>query len=166
MRLLPVIIGGAEESARFTEIFRRAPGWLLEFTFTLLDARLLKFELPQEAARLKWGSAGYEESREWPLLPLGRMTDGDPVSDEDARQYRFPLGMMKETIIPNFEDNPSQADQDDEDQPSPEADYDEGLKLALDVAKNPEKEKELSRYEKHLIRYFFERFDAERSGDD
>jgi hypothetical protein len=166
-QLLPVIIGEAEESARFTEIFRRAPGWLLGFTFMFVDAGFLKFELPDKAVRSKWGRAGYEESRGWPLLPLGRMTDGDPVSDEDARLWPFPLGVMKgANTIPDFEDNPSQAEQDDEDQPSPGADFLEDWTLVLDLEENPEKEKELSRYEKHRLRDLFERIAADAPGDD
>ena len=41
-RLLPIIIGGEELSVRFTEIFRTAPVWLLQFTGISMDARLLK----------------------------------------------------------------------------------------------------------------------------
>src|ERR1700724_4918325 len=36
-------IGHAPEAARFTEIFRTAPVWLLQFTMIRLDAWLLKF---------------------------------------------------------------------------------------------------------------------------
>ena len=86
------------------------------------------------------------------------MTDGDPVPDKDARLWPFPLGMMKETDrIPDFEENLSQKD---EDNPSPEADLLEDLKLALDLAENPEKE--LSRYEKHRLRNRFAHLSSRR----
>src|SRR5207253_2407057 len=131
------------------------------FTNTLMDALCLKLlyplwlksDLPHKSWRPKWGSAGYEESRRWPLLPLGTMTDGDPVADEDARLWPLPLGMMKEAdTIPHCEDNRSQKD---EDNPSPEHDLIEDIKLALDVAGNPSREKELSRYEKLRLRDLF-----------
>ena len=84
-QLAPVILGGAKVSARFTEIFRTAPSWLLNFTHTSLDADILKFKLPEKLGRSKWGSKGYENSRAWPLIPLGRITDGDPISGDDVR---------------------------------------------------------------------------------
>ncbi len=69
-QLAPVIPGGAQVSARFTEIFRTAPSWLLNFTRTTVDADILKFKLPEKLGRSKWGSKGYEDSRAWPLLPF------------------------------------------------------------------------------------------------
>lgn len=166
-RLVPIIVQGAEETAKFAEIFRTAPVWLLNFTSTFMDAGWLKFDLPHKSWRAKWGSAGYEESRGWPLLPLGTMTDGDPVADEDARRWPLPLGMMKEAdTIPNCEDNCSQKDADN---PSPEADLLEDMELCVDVAENPGREEELSRYEKlrlhALFRYLSSRR-RQRSGDD
>jgi hypothetical protein len=153
-QLFPVILAGAKEAAKFTEIFRTAPGWLLHFTSTLLDSAYLGFDLPQESWRPKWGTAGYKESRQWPLLPLGTMTDGDPVPDKDARLWLFPLGLTKEADRgPDFEVNVSQ---EDEDNPSREAELVEDAELLLDLAENPEKERELSRYEKHRLRNLFE----------
>jgi hypothetical protein len=73
-RLLPIIIGAEESSTRFTEIFRTAPVWLLQFTGTSMDARMLKFHLPDISQRISWGSAGFKDARRWPLLPLGVMT--------------------------------------------------------------------------------------------
>jgi hypothetical protein len=151
-RLGPVILRGAEKSARFAEIFRTSPVWLLNFTGTHIDAGFLNFNLPDKSERLKWGSAGYDESRRWPLLPLGTMTDGDPVSDEDARLWPLPL-MNKADTIADFEDNLSQKNDDNS---SPTADLLEDMTLAMDLAENPEKEKELSRYEKHRLRDVFE----------
>jgi hypothetical protein len=152
-QLVPEILGGAEASARFTEIFRMAPIWLLNFTATFMDSCLLKFDLPIKswlpAPGTKWGRAGYKESCRWPLLPLGTMMDGDPVSDEDARHWPVPLEMMEEATSGDFEDNRSQKDEGNR---STNADFVEDLKLVLDVAANPEKEKELSRYEKLRLR--------------
>jgi hypothetical protein len=164
-RLIPIIAGydAKKQSARFTEIFRAAPGWLLTFTLMFMDAGLLKFRLPDKPGTLKWGSAGYQESRRYPLLPSGTMTDGDPVSDEDAQVWPFSLDMMKEAASRAAKDNLSREDQDDEDEPSPVADLVEDLKLALDVAENPDKVRELSRYEKLRLRDVLERL---RSGDD
>jgi hypothetical protein len=165
-QLFPEIFGDAEVSARFTEIFGKAPGWLLKFTCMFIDASFLEFNLPHKPVRLEWGSAGYKEWRGWPLLPLGRITDGDPVSDEDVRQWPFPLGMMKPDSGSGAEDNPSRENQDDKDEPSREADFVEDINLVLDLAENPDKEQELSRYEKHRLRDFFERFPRLRSSDD
>ena len=90
-RLLPIIIGGEESSARFTEIFRTAPVWLPQFTGISMDARLLKFHVPDISQRLRWGSAGFEDARRWPLLPSGVMTAGDPIPDNDPRQLWLTL---------------------------------------------------------------------------
>jgi hypothetical protein len=50
-RLLPIIIGSEHSSARFSEIFSTAPVWLLQFTGISLDARLLKFHVPDISQR-------------------------------------------------------------------------------------------------------------------
>ena len=68
-RLLPIINGDGDESARFTEIFRTTPVWLLQFTGMALDARLLRFDLPDVSDTLGWGSTGCEDAQRWPLLP-------------------------------------------------------------------------------------------------
>lgn len=71
------IMNGAEEqAARFTEIFKTAPPWLLEFTFTFLDAKVLKFDLPDLSAAPEFGDIGLRDAFRWPLLPLGVMTEG------------------------------------------------------------------------------------------
>ena len=105
-KLVFEILGGAKESERFTEIFRTAPDWLLHFTQTFLDAGSLQLGLrPTKIPFTKWGRTGYEESLGWPLLPLGTMMGGDPVSDEDARRWPLPLrSTNKETeTIPDCE---------------------------------------------------------------
>jgi hypothetical protein len=86
----------APESARFTEIFRNAPGWLLEFTRIRWDAHVLKFDLPKISGEPVWGVEGLKDSKRWPLLPLGTMAAGGPVpkapesdlSPEEQRFYR------------------------------------------------------------------------------
>ena len=86
----------APESARFTEIFRTAPGWLLEFTRIEWDAYVLKFDLPEISDELVWGVEGLKDSERWPRLPLGTMAAGGPVpktaedelSQEEQRFYR------------------------------------------------------------------------------
>jgi hypothetical protein len=93
-QLFHVIKGDAEESVKFTEIFSTAPGWLMKFTNMFLDACFLKFTVPLASAE-KWGRLGYEAVLRWPLLPMGMMTDGDPVSDEEARRWPFPLDPIK-----------------------------------------------------------------------
>jgi len=99
-QLYPAIMKGANENEKFTEIFRTAPVWLLEFTWMRLDAWLLKFDLPEMSDKQIWGQQGLEDMMRWPLLPLGMMTDGAPVSelapekgvppedDERSRQLR------------------------------------------------------------------------------
>jgi hypothetical protein len=89
-QLPPICVEGEKESTRFTELFRAAPEWLLWFTgVPLLDAPLLKFNLPKPRMTPRWGSEGYKETINWPLLPLGRMTDGRPISKEEALCWPF-----------------------------------------------------------------------------
>jgi hypothetical protein len=98
--LYPAIMQGADHTKKFTEIFKSAPVWLLEFTWMRLDAELLKFDLPRMAEKQVWGEKGLEDCLRWPLLPLGMMTDGDlvpevapesgvsPKDKEESRQLR------------------------------------------------------------------------------
>ena len=87
----------APESARFTEIFRTAPVWLLQFTRIRLDASVLEFDLPDISAELVWGVEGVKDAERWPQLPLGTMAAGDPVciapeefgSDLSPEERRF-----------------------------------------------------------------------------
>jgi hypothetical protein len=93
----------APESARFTEIFRTAPVWLLQFTRIWLDAPVLEFDLPDISAELLWGVEGVEDAKRWPRLPLGTMAAGDPVciapeefgSDLSPEERRFYQEMKK-----------------------------------------------------------------------
>lgn len=81
--LYPVIIKGANEIKKFTEIFRTAPVWLLEFTFMRRDAYLLKFGLPRMSDKQIWGERGFKDFLRWPQLPWGRMTDGNRLPAVD-----------------------------------------------------------------------------------
>jgi hypothetical protein len=102
--LYPLIKGDKKESSRFTEIFRRTPVWLLQFTGMAMDARLLAFELPTISKKLRWGSSGFEDSRRWPLLPVGTISAGDPISDSDPRRFLIMLFWMITAPFPNLED--------------------------------------------------------------
>jgi hypothetical protein len=150
-QLRPKIIGREKDSTRFTDIFGTAPVWLLQFTGMAWDAGLLKFQLPEVSQRLSWGSAGYEEARRWPLLPSGVMEAGDPIPPNDSRSIW--IFAVCETIIPILdEDTLLQAAKEYRSQPvDPTL---EGLSLLLDLESNPERE--LSRYEKRLLRKAYE----------
>ena len=75
--LYPAIMNGASETDRFSEIFRTAPAWLLEFTHMEFDAALLKFDLPEMSERQVCDEESFKNSR-WPLLPLGMMMGSVP----------------------------------------------------------------------------------------
>ena len=152
-KLVLEILEGAKESERFTEIFRTAPEWLLHFTQTYIDACHLLLDLrPTKIPfTLKWGRTGYEEALGWPLLPLGTMMGGDPLSDEDARRWPLPLrSTNKETeTIPDCENIVSVKHGGND---SAEFGLICDMSLAAQVAANPEKEKELSRYQRLRLR--------------
>jgi hypothetical protein len=103
-RLLPKIIGDEKESARFTEIFRTAPIWLLQFTAMALDARLLEFDLSLMPHTLRWGSAGFEDARRWPMLPVGTIPAGDPIPDLDPRRLWIIAVCMITVPFPTVDD--------------------------------------------------------------
>jgi hypothetical protein len=152
-RLLPIIIGGEEESAKFTEVFSTAPVWLLQFTRMTFDAYLLRFHLPHISKRLRWGGAGFEDARRWPLLPLGKMTAGDPIPDNDDRQW--PLAILsvppQGDPIPDFEEIISREDEE----------YRGNDPLLKDIffalALDGKPEEQWSRYEQRRMRKFSER---------
>jgi hypothetical protein len=81
--LYPAIMNGANETERFTEIFRTAPGWLLGFTHMELDAEVLQLDLPEMSGKQVRDEEGLENFGRWPGLPLGTMTDGEPIPDLD-----------------------------------------------------------------------------------
>jgi hypothetical protein len=61
-----------DEKVRLTEVFRSAPVWLLVFTQTFIDAKLLGFDLPDLSEAPKIRNQG---ALEWPLLSVGTMSD-------------------------------------------------------------------------------------------
>jgi len=146
-RLYPIIDRGEKGSVRFTEIFRMAPVWLLQFTGMAMDARLVKFDLPDVSTALRWGSAGYEDARRWPSLPLGTMMAGDPIPDLDPRRVWITLFCMRTEPIPDFADILSREDEEIRSHRDPLV---EDISLALDLDRKPEKE--WSRYEKRRMR--------------
>ena len=84
--LRPKIMGHEKDSARFTDIFRTAPVWLLQFTGMAWDAGLRQFQLPDLSQTLNWGTDGFEAVRRWPLLPSGILEAGDPIPVNDSRR--------------------------------------------------------------------------------
>jgi hypothetical protein len=153
-RLLPIIMGGEEESARFTEIFRTAPVWLLQFTAMAMDARLLKFQLPDVSKNLRWGSAGFEDAQRWPLLPLGTMMAGDPIPELDPRRVWLILFCMLTDPCLDFERKLSRGDEEH----CSDRDKDpllEDISFSLDLDGKPEEE--WSRYEKRRMRKLSDR---------
>jgi hypothetical protein len=92
-----MIMGYRSEIFGFTEIFSTVPGWLVEFTGLFFDRALLGFELQGAAQVLKWGTKGYAQSQQfWPLLPPGKMTDGDPIAGGKARLWPFSPDMTEQ----------------------------------------------------------------------
>jgi hypothetical protein len=150
--LIREIIGGAEERARFEEIFKAAPVWLLTFTGAQYDGAFLKFVVPYKFEGLKWGRVGFVESQQWPLLPRGKITDGDPVPDEDARPWR------------SWWWHASEADKNQNFKPALSWTNEEELIFLL--REYPELEKQLSRYEKLLLRKYLSARRPPRSSDD
>jgi len=150
-QLLPRIIGDEEASARFTEIFRTAPVWLLQFTVISIDAPLLKFRLPDITRRLRWGSTGYRDARRWPLLPSGMMTAGDPIPDNDPRRLWLnlscivlegdPIAAFRKRLFRKEKENFFERDNDP---------FIEDILLALDLDGKPEEE--WSPYERRRMR--------------
>ena len=155
-QLGPKIMGSKKESTRFTDIFRAAPVWLLQFTGMAWDASLLKFQLPDLGQTLSWGCAGYEEARRWPLLPSGIMEDGVRIPRNDERWMwitvfcgtTIPI-LDEPTLFQAYEEYHS-FQGDEEYRSHPLGRILDGLRLILDVASNPERK--LSRYEERLLR--------------
>jgi hypothetical protein len=82
-KMVSEITGGAgAEAARFSEIFKTAPAWLLKFSFIRLDAKILKFDVPNLAAAPEFGELGLRDALRWPLLPLGTVAEGDPIAQQ------------------------------------------------------------------------------------
>jgi hypothetical protein len=150
-RLSPIIMQGELASARFTKIFKTAPIWLLQFTAVAMDARLLKFDLPDISSTLKWGSAGFEDARRWPLLPLGTMTAGDPIPDLDERRLWIILAyMMTSGDLSQFEYDLPPVTEEIRSHHDGKLGLVDDMMLALDLDGKPEEE--WSRYEKRRMR--------------
>jgi hypothetical protein len=144
------IMDGADESGQFAQIFKSAPVWLLQFTGTAVDARLLKFQLPELSRRFPWGSAGYEDARRWPLLPLGRISDGEPIPRLDPR--RLWIALFCQLTVGEFPDAIDFPSEEDEPITDPLL---KDVFFALDLDGVPEEE--LSRYQKRRLRKLSER---------
>jgi hypothetical protein len=150
-RLYPIIDRGEKGSVRFTEIFRTAPVWLLQFTGMVIDSRFLPFQLPDLSPTTRWGSAGYEEARRWPLIPSGMMAAGAPIPDSDERRLWLLVFCMI-TDGGTFADYRDSLFQVDEEIPSHSGEVHllDDISLALDMDRKPESE--WSRYEKRRMR--------------
>ncbi len=151
-QLLPIIMMGEEPAARFAEIFKTAPVWLLQFTGIVCDAHLLEFHLPDVSQKLRWGSAGYEEARQWPLLPFGTLTAGDPIPDIDERWQWLSLFCIVTAFIPDLVDTLSRTEKDD----NIHDPIFEEFKFILDLEEKPEEE--WSPHEKRRVRKFAKRW--------
>ena len=97
--LNPIIFGTSGERQRFSEIFRNASVWLLEFTMMRMDAAFLHFDLPVMKAKQSWGDRGFKNSMRHPQLPIRVMTAGDPLPEIEvpahtAPEYRESYRMM------------------------------------------------------------------------
>jgi hypothetical protein len=151
LQLYPIIVGSEKESERFTEIFRTAPVWLLQFTGMVIDSRFLPFQLPDLSPTTRWGSAGYEEARRWPLIPSGMMAAGAPIPDSDERGLWLLVFCMI-TDGGTFADYSDSLFQVDEEIPSHSGEVHllDDISLALDMDRKPESE--WSRYEKRRMR--------------
>jgi hypothetical protein len=147
LQLFRIIMNGADESAQFTQIFKTAPVWLLQFTGTAVDARFLKFQLPDISSELVWGSAGYEDARRWPLLPLDTMDRGDPIPQFGQRLWIYLFCMVTSPEFPDRIDLPQEEKITD-----PIA---RDIAFALDLDRVPEEE--LSRYQRRRLREIAER---------
>ena len=150
-QLYPTIRGGKSESARFSEIFRMVPIWLLQFTAMAMDARFLRFELPDISKTLKWGSAGLDDARRWPFLPTGTIMAGDPIPDVDGRRFWIMLSCMITEPFPDVESMFRQ----EQKRPAPRGSEVELFEYLAQSEVKPESE--WSTYEKRRVRKLCER---------
>jgi hypothetical protein len=79
-----LVRGPEREVAKFAKVFRSAPIWLLQFTWTFLDAKLLQFDLPDLSGASQWGKVGLRDAWRWPMLPVGVMSEGDPIPAQET----------------------------------------------------------------------------------
>jgi len=140
-RLMPIVMQGEPAPARFTEIFATAPMWLLQFTAVAMDARLLKFDLPYISQILEWGSAGFDDARRWPSLPLETMTAGDPISHRDGRRLWIALAcMMTQGDLSRLEYDSTQVKEETRSNQDGNLSLLDDMMFALDLDEKPEEE--------------------------
>ena len=152
-RLFPIIKRGGKESARFTEIFRTAPVWLLQLTGMAMDARLLKFDLPDISDTLEWGSAGLEDARRVAVAAGRHDTAGDLIPKSDPQRLWIILFCMITEPFPELEDL---FREDEEIRSHREMDpLLQDIFLALDLDRKPESQ--WSAHEKRRMRRLSER---------
>jgi hypothetical protein len=164
-RLFPTIMAGKLERARFAEIFRTVPDWLRTFTGLILDRRFLKFDLAQAKQVPNWGTIGYDQSRRWPLLPSGTMTDGDPVPNEKAELWPFPLDFLEQAIFDIENNRPQQeevsysseqAEKADSSEQAEKAEFLENFQL-LFALENPQEARGLPRHQRLRLSAFLKK---------
>jgi hypothetical protein len=119
-----------------------------------LDTYFFKFDLPELTKSLKWGSAGYEEARQWPYLPSGMMTAGHPIPASDERW----LWIIPACMISCADFNVAEKNRFREAEKTIHREKDkfgDDLLLYLDLENKPEEE--WSRYEMRRMRKLMER---------
>jgi hypothetical protein len=156
-RLFPMIMEGKPEITRFTEIFRTVPHWLMTFTSLIFDRNFLKFSLPQAPEEvLKWGTIGYEQSCEWPLLPSGTMADGDPVSNEKAKLWPFSLNISEQAkpIFDIEKNRPQEEEVSYSPEEAEEIEFLNNVELFLESTRNPQGARGLPRHQRLRLHAF------------
>ena len=74
---------GADDNLKFERIFSNAPLWLLNFTGTEWDAKLLGFKLPELVGAPALGEEARLDRNRWPWLPRGTIDCAGPCSELD-----------------------------------------------------------------------------------
>ena len=74
---------GADNNLKFERIFSNAPIWLLNFTGTEWDAKLLGFKLPELVGAPALGEEARLDRNNWPFLPEGTIDCEGPCSELD-----------------------------------------------------------------------------------
>jgi hypothetical protein len=75
---------GNTENAKFANVFRSAPQWLLDFCFCVFDAHVLGFDLPSSSERVpEPGRKAIDDICKWPGLPTGTLEAGGPIPESD-----------------------------------------------------------------------------------
>ena len=118
----------------------------------------LSFICHRMAANLRWGGLGFKDSERWPLLPLGVMTAGEPITRYDRRQLVLAILSVgsPQGEIPDFSDLPSEEAQN----LSPVF---EDLCLAISLEEKPKQE--WSAYERRRMRRFVRRVTRDAGRD-